>query len=336
MDELQMISTMLAKPDPSEDVVERGRRHLQDGGGAPLRPRRIGWMTGGLGLTAAAAAAAVLVVSQTNAPTPTTNSPPVQAGQRPGAAPPAGTQALSGQQVLLAAATTAAAQADEDGTYWYVRNKFIGVGPYGSSTQEQWTRRDGTSWYRGPDGKLVGQTRFPSRGFGLAYTSLTLAQLRALPTDPAALTEWIKHSFTHPPQYRPDRGGKVTADGRNRRGLPVARIDPLPARYLESETALQLANLLFRVPAPSAVRSAAFRALAAMPGVRNLGPAAGGGVHLRIALPVDAAKYRGKLPAGVDRFDLVVNPTTGKVLSETNYQGTNEILAANWTDHLPR
>jgi hypothetical protein len=331
MDELQMISTMLAKPDPSEDVVERGRLALRAGrSGGPMRRRPVGWITGGLSLTAAAAAAAVLVVSQTNAPTPTTNSPPVRAGQRP-----VGTQALSGQQVLLAAATTAAAQADEDGTYWYVRNKFVGVDPRNSSTQEQWTRRDGVTWYRGADGKLVGQTRFPS-GFTLAYTSLTLAQLRALPTDPAALTEWIKHSFTHPPQARPARGGKVTADGRNSHGQPVARIDPLPARYLQSETALQLANLLFRVPAPPAVRSAAFRALAAMPVVRNLGSAAGGGRHLRIALPVDADKYRGNLPAGVEHFDLVVNPATGKILSETNYQGRDEIRAANWTDHLPR
>lgn len=156
----------------------------------------------------------------------------------------------------------------------------------------------------------------------------------ALP-DPNARAR-IKHSFTHPPQAKPTRDGRVSADGRNSHGQPVAKIDPLPARYLESETAIQLSNLLFRVPAPPAVRSTAFRALAAMPVVRNLGPAADGGQHLRITFPVDAAKWYGHPPAGADHMDLVVNPTTAKLLSETAYQGTDEIQAANWTDHLPR
>jgi hypothetical protein len=332
MDELQMISTMLAKPDPSEDVVERGRRQLQAGGSSgPARRRPVGWVTGGLGLTAAAAAAAVLVVSQTSAPTPTTHSPPAGAARQPGRPAPAGTRTLSGQQVLLAAATTAQGRPDQIGTYWHVRDQFVQVDGEAPDVMDRWTRRDGAAWYRssGDPRHLVVREYGPT-GFHLAHDELTLTQLGRLPTNPAALTRWIRDSFTRPAHLPPAAatpGGHVPADG---------MIEPLPAELVPSETAIALATLLYEVPAPAAVRAAAFRALAAMPIVRNLGPVAGGQA-LRIALPPPPpGKYTGQLPRGVDRIDLVIDPVTTMIRSITNYQGTSRMLAAEWVNHLPR
>jgi hypothetical protein len=330
MDELKMISTMLAKPDPSEDVVERGRRQLLTGGSSgPARRRPVGWVTGGLGLTAAAAAAAVLVVSQTSTPTPTTHSPPSGAAQQPGGPAPAGTRTLSGQQVLLAAATSALGRPDQIGIYWHVRAQFVQVDGEAPITDDLWTRRDGRSWYRSAEDPTH-QLQRSSTGFRVAHEELTLAQLRGLPTNPAALTRWIRNSFTRPAHLPPAAtapGGHVPADG---------RIEPLPAELVPSETAIALSTLLYAVPAPAAVRAAAFRALAAMPIVRNLGPVAGGQA-LRITLPPPPAdKFYGHLPKGIDRMDLVIDPATTMVRSVTNYQGTDRVLAAEWVNHLPR
>jgi hypothetical protein len=327
MDELQLIDTMLTKPDPSEDVVDRGRLALLGRSAGPAQRRPVGWLAGGLSLTAAAAAAAVLVVSQTSAPAPSMHGPPAGAA---GAAQPGGV--MSGQQLLLAAATTAQAQPDPIGTYWHVRDQFVPAGGEASSVMDRWTRRDGATWSRsGTDATHSAVVRdFGPTGFSVAADELTFAQLRRLPTSPAALTRWVRTSLTRPAHVAPAQppiGGHVP---------PRALIEPVPAQLLPSETAITLASLLYRVPAPAAVRAAAFRALAAMPAVRNLGPVAGGQA-LRITLPPPpAGKYVGQPPAGVDRIDLVIDPATAIIRGITNYQGTTRIQAAEWTDHLPR
>jgi hypothetical protein len=323
MDELQLIGTMLTKPDPSEDVVERGRLALLGRSPGPARRRPVGWLAGGLSLTAAAAAAAVLVVSQTSAPAPSTHGPPAGAA---GAAQLGGL--MSGQQLLLAAATTAQAQPDPTGTYWHVRDQFVPADGGASGVSDRWTRRDGATWSR--SGTAAPVRDFGPTGFAVAGEELTFAQLRQLPTSPAALTRWVRTSLTRPAHVAPAQppiGGHVP---------PRVLIEPLPAQLVPSETAIALASLLYRVPAPAAVRAAAFRALAAMPTVRNLGPVAGGQA-LRITLPPPpAGKYAGQPPAGVDRIDLVIDPATAIVRSMTNYQGSTRIHAAEWTDHLPR
>ena len=83
MDDLQQLATLLAKPEPSGDVIGRGRRELTDAIHAPAR-RRVGrwgvtwagvgrrhpagWLACGAGLTAAAAAAAIVVATGVVAP----------------------------------------------------------------------------------------------------------------------------------------------------------------------------------------------------------------------------------------------------------------------------
>ncbi|MFC7646213.1 hypothetical protein ACFQX6_40700 [Streptosporangium lutulentum] len=70
MDDLHEIGTLLAKPEPSRDVIDRRRHQLQNAmRRTPVRRRRIGWLTGGLALTAVAAAVAVVVASGATLPT---------------------------------------------------------------------------------------------------------------------------------------------------------------------------------------------------------------------------------------------------------------------------
>jgi hypothetical protein len=57
-------------------------------------------------------------------------------------------------------------------------------------------------------------------------------------------------------------------------------------------------------------------------------------VSLRIALPSPPpGKYGTNPPAGLDHYDLAVDPTSATVRGTTNYQGTNRVLSAGWTDH---
>ncbi|MGK5557094.1 hypothetical protein ACSNOI_36340, partial [Actinomadura kijaniata] len=78
MDDLQMIATALAKPEPDRDAVAEGRHRLQNavrGGGTGRARRRFARPVVGLALAGAAAAAVVAVGTGTpSAPAP--NSPP--------------------------------------------------------------------------------------------------------------------------------------------------------------------------------------------------------------------------------------------------------------------
>jgi hypothetical protein len=142
--------------------------------------------------------------------------------------------------------------------------------------------------------------------FQVGGTRLTFAKLQQLPTDPTALTQWLANSFTG--TGRPDVPGDV---------------------------AFSLTRLLWEVPAPPAVRAAAFRAFAAMPNVTNLGPQ-DSGTALRIAVPAEPAdKHGGKVPEGSDHLTIVVDQKTGTVLSYTNYQGTVKFTEIGWTNNAP-
>jgi hypothetical protein len=334
MDELRMIGTMLAPPDPPEDVVERGRQALVLRTSRPAR-RRSTRLLAGAGLTVAAAAAAVVavVVAQSGGPTPTTTGPPPLArpsAQRSASKAPLDVRTLSGRQVLLAAATTAAAAPERTGRYWHVRHHFLSTVDPDAGVGEQWTSTDGASWARLASQPV--ERRTYGDGFVLAHDQLTLAQLRALPTDPAGLARFVRDSYTHT-RY----AVMISRDYHTGTTGPRVRVkvDPLEAYLVPSESAIQLTRLLYDLPAPAGVRAAAFGALAAMPGVRNLGPVAGG-VSLRIALPPPMrGKYGAHPPAGLDRYDMVVDPATATIRSVTNYQGTDRILVAEWTDTAP-
>jgi hypothetical protein len=145
--------------------------------------------------------------------------------------------------------------------------------------------------------------------FSLVAVDLTLDQPRALPAEPAALTAWIANAVEH-------------SDARTSAGELTAS-----ARALA--TFESLISLVSTLPASPAVRAAAFRAIAAYPGVESLG-----------AVPAG----QGLLLPGGER--LVVDPSTGRVNGTSVHLTMDGAVAgvaasntatidAEWTDTLP-
>jgi len=297
MDDLEMLRTLLAKPDPSRDAVDRGRHQLQETMRGPVRRNRTGWLATGLGLTAAAAAAAVVVTSGTTAPTPTTNSPPAAANQ-------------SGWQILLAAARTAERTPAGSGAYWHVKTL---ISDSRSDQWETWTRRDGQTWFRGAktQGRVVKQRRLSGPGrFRLVGAELSFGQLQTLPTDPVALKKWIVNAIEH--------------------GEDNQRV---PKSLVREAVFDSLTSLVSQLPAPPKVRAAAFRVMASLPNVRSLGAVKGGqGLLISLSgnqqarLVVDAATAR------VHDTNFFVTADGAEVWLRSADSAT---VIAEWTNRLP-
>ncbi len=294
MNDLQTLRAVLAPREVPQDVVDRSRHRLQNRMLAAPR-RRVRPLALGAGLVATAAAAAVVVATLPGgAPAPA----PVPAPQPQAVAP-----VVTGTQVLLAAATVAERAPDGTGKYWHIKT--------GSDKQayENWFSSDGHMWFRGgkSGGRVIPLGVFPLR---LAGTTVTFEQLRTLPTDPAALRDWLVNAIAH--------SGARTSAG------------PLTAEDRERELLLSMVSLVSTLPAPPAVRAAAFRAIAAYPGVQDLGAVPGG---------------RGFMLPG--NYRLVVDPSTGRINRTSMYvtaDGAVYVVAnpqgaevsAEWTDSLPK
>lgn len=239
---------------------------------------------------------------------------------RPGATT---AQSLSGRQVLLAAATTAEREPQGSGTYWHVKTVYTKTvdGQGGGSVIETWTRRDGRSWVRtgAPDSPVKDNSGHGwNDGFVLGTTRLSYQQIQRLPADSAALKTWIKR-----------HSSLMRAAGK-----PIMRLDkhnrekPGPVLSSDNVVAGALIGFLSSAPAPPKVRAAAFRALASLPDVRNLGPVKGG-----LGLLISDAD-------GTSR--LVIDPATSRVHSSSfadagkKTSGTTRTDAAEWTDLPPR
>lgn len=294
-------------PPPSPDAYWSARAVLMqqiatDGahGAAYRSPRRrgvrVGWLAGAATAAVAAAVAFTLISG-----TPAGISPIPETVQSD---PSPAFGDYSGRELLLAAAVVAESQTQTVGTYWHV--KVMSHQDDGAYPGEWYAAHDGTGY--APQGEGVVWTTPPGSGFPVGSDRLTLAELQQLPTDPAALTTWIVNSFAD--LNRPDVSG---------------------------DTAVALSNLLWQVPAPPAVRAAAFRALADLGNVSRLDDQDGNWV-LRIEftqLPAADKFPGGVLPEGIGEWTVVINPTTSQLVSVTSYQGTYEILAAEWTDSMP-
>lgn len=315
MDELDLLHDVLSNPEPSADMVDNRRYELQRLINQRTRPRTRtpGWRISALGLTATAAAVAATVVF-TQHPAPVT---PRRTHPQAAAAQPTGS-AQSAQQILLVAATSAQRAPAASGSYWYVRTR----AKWNDNTLtdvETWTKRDGETWQRTQKtgNKLIYLPAPPPSStvlgpFFLGGQKMTVSQIENLPTDPTALTTWI---VTNAAAHGGKSGGPAPDAARQREDV------------FES-----LDSLLSQLPAPPAVRAAAFRALAALPGVTALGPI-GGGQGIRFTTI-------GGAPA-----TLVIDPATGQVRA-TNYFVTNDgamfwqptvdaTITCQWTNTLP-
>ena len=206
------------------------------------------------------------------------------------------------------------------------------TGPGGESWRDEtWVGRDGRTWSRStwqnpaaasaspsafpntaPDGKVV-EVR-PPNPLRLGGAKVTIEQLQALPTDPAALKARIAELVSNS-EIRTSAGTLTDAQR-------------------EQAVFEGLVSLVSQLPAPPKVRAAALRAIATYPNVTSLG-AVDGGQGLLIAF------YPGAPPAR-----LVIDPTSGQ-LRRTNvlvmtFGGTMTsdggifAVTAEWTDALPR
>jgi hypothetical protein len=308
----QAAAARVSSPE-SSPRASRGRR-----AGVP-RSRRTGWLAGGLALAAGAVAAVVVILvgGTVSGPAAGPAVGPAPSGHR-------GTQAvsrLSGKQILLEAANGVASQPETTGKYWYVNETDPPqLAKWDGGLTQSYVSRDGASYVYLPQYKGVALT-----GEGYAYLianrPLTYAQIQRLPTDPAALTAWMTRSFGYTPH----------------------QLGALAPNMAES-----LMQLLGQVPAPPALRAAAFRALAAMPEVTKVGQA-GTNVKLQISLPgagqkmIDGTTGRpipAKVAADLTHVWLTIDTSTFSLRSftvpGTIPASTVTILAARWTNTLPK
>ncbi|WP_225991657.1 CU044_5270 family protein [Actinomadura montaniterrae] len=333
MDELQMIATMLDEP-PAPDAEAAVRRRLMDGMREPERAARRAWrrpaLWSGLGLAATAAAV-------TGALTLTSGTAPRAPDPGPGAVRP-----MSAKTVLLTAAEHAEA-APSTGTYWHVRTltsiPFHGGprkgGYWGSrlTVGETWTLRDGRSWtgYReagvriapkdeaawkrdgSPNKAASGHGLFKDKGPGtflVCDKEMSFTQVQALPAEPAGLLSALKRAMLH------------NDDG------------PVPPSAQRTFVAGCLAGLLADVPVAPKVRAAAYRALAATPGVTVTGRTTDERGRTGIGLVVPEGRGGSST--------MIIDPDSSLVLSTTVGHGSGGkdvariILEAGWTDASPK
>jgi len=281
--------------------------------------RRLAYLTSALA-AAAAVAVAVGVGGLGDAGTP--------AGSEAGGSTASAPRSMSGQQILLAAATTAAKAPAVKGAYWYVKLESTGAGDL--FTIETWTARDSHTWMRSFGGKLPPTSASPGTSpgeggvkvietpapnpFRLGGAAVTLEQLEALPTDPEALRARIDTLIKN--------GDVRTSAGE------------LTGEQRERAVFQGLVSLVSQLPAPPAVRAAAFRAFAAYPDVESRGEV-DGGQDVRISF------FSGE-PAA----QLVIDPATAQVrradvvvLADGGIMGAAEggtfTLTTEWTDTMP-
>ncbi|WET78977.1 CU044_5270 family protein [Amycolatopsis sp. QT-25] len=297
MNDLDVLRTALVCDEPPQEVIDRSRHRLQNHlRGASTPRKRIGWLVAGSGTAVAAAVAAVLVL----VPGPQAGGPPLAESPDPAAA-----RTVAGQEILLAAAAVAERTPEGTGTYWHVHVTLPEV------TYETWVKTDGSRWFRGAkSGNRVIAVVKPNQEkpvspFSLVGVDLTLEQLRGLPTNPDALTAWIAEALTH-------------STARTSAG-------PFTAADREYAAFLSLISLASTLPAPPAVRAAAFRALATYPGVQNLGDQG-------LLLP--------------DGLRFAVDPATGRVNGTSSFVDMDGALykvvdspgakiTAEWVNDLP-
>ncbi|MFB4315050.1 CU044_5270 family protein [Actinomadura sp. 21ATH] len=344
LDALRGMRTALAEEEHPDRIAlrtdwrARAEVRPRRGGRAPLGRRRGFRMPlVSLAATAAVAAGAVTVVSV-----------------QPDAAPEEATVAQGGNVLLVAAANAQKAPA---GKYWHVKRISGEIHAVGGSAAnhykvdsrqggEGWAERGGKAiwahieysdipltpedrrkwraagspkWAKipnseGGDAQMLLDMASPTQQGTPAwypaddrYFGLTAAQIAALPTDPEALEESLL-----------DLEGDWHAYSRNR--------NPEPIRALRGQERVRALSdvtqkLLSMAPAPPKVRAAAWRMLAAQPGVRAEGATTdpigrrGTAVSLPLETTVPLGLYTAPKQLGTYRRQLIVDPAAGTLLA---------------------
>lgn len=283
MDDLRALDAALAQDEPSQDVVDRSRHRLLNHmrGHHPIRRRSWLAITAAAAATAAAVAAAAIVALPADPP--------------------------SGRDVLFAAAAAAERSSDSTGIYWHYMVETDVI------NDEYWIKPDGSYWRRYEDGKVEKMPDRLRHPFTMLNVSMTLDQLRTLPTDPDALRAWIDEA-----------------------------VGDYESGFKERNTLNSLVSLVSMLPAPPEVRAAAFRAIAAYPGVEYLGDVPGG---QSVLLPMDGPDADAVVDGQIVGERLVVDPATSRASSTTFFVSLDgQVLVvghpgarvtAEWTDSLP-
>ncbi|GGP85151.1 CU044_5270 family protein [Streptosporangium pseudovulgare] len=220
-----------------------------------------------------------------------------------GVTTPADTPA-TGREILLMAAVSAEHAPQDSGTYWHVTRKW----PWPDiPPEESWTTRDGRRWSKGEPGDPPGAVVPDSTSFMLKGAKVSFEDLERLPADPEALKTRLAE-------------------------LP-GRDDDMALSEQRGDPTRPLITLISELPTPPEVRSAAFRALAATPGVRDAGAMEDG---RKLLIPD---------PDGEKEITLVVDPETARVTRTDQLMGDNGSvgwaeglisLTTGWTDELPQ
>ncbi|MGW6502698.1 CU044_5270 family protein [Nonomuraea angiospora] len=211
---------------------------------------------------------------------------------------------VSGRDVLLMAAASAEHIPQGAGTYWHITRTW--QGPDALQVQESWTTRDGHRWSRNEPYATPGSVVEDPAPFRLMGAEIGFEELEGLPADPDQLKERIA-------------------------GLPRNDSAMIPADR-QGALVSPLITLITELPTPAQVRSAAFEALAATPGVKNAGPVEGGqelviplsgSIKIRMVVDPEAAR--------VARANILLTAEGGSAMSNSYISVTTE-----WTDQLPR
>jgi hypothetical protein len=186
------------------------------------------------------------------------------------------------------------------------------------------------SWTAGPGAiRTVVSDPGPST-FLIGGGYITAAQVKDLPTDPAGLQEWLIER------------------------LRLAGPD-LTAADLSQGVFSSILNLLYQAPSTPAVRAAAYRVLADLPGLRDLGtvtdPKGRSGNAVTLVTNKETAGVRQADTGGEQEVRLIFDPQSGqplawetRVLNPVDYLSWvpagavfdyEAVVRTRWTDDLP-
>lgn len=219
----------------------------------------------------------------------------------------------------------------DNGRSW-VGTRLAGYRPLTAGDRAAW-KRDGspTTWkVRQPNGQVLHLSVVPGKGelfparkdkahFDVHGEMLSYDQVQNLPTDPAALRAWAD-GLSKPVELLKRSDGSLTPKGDRhvRAGEEVFVWKPSKGERAFT-TAATLAALLHDAPASPELRAAAYRVLADLPNVRNLGPRKDASGRPGVGILFDyrsSLEPRGGGHPGRLAIELIIDPATSKVLSD--------------------